>query len=286
MIAKITRGSSAAGLAAYLMGPGKATKHEVVLPGGRIHAGGVVVQATDPRSRIGDMTTGWGSRLDRLAKIRPDIANPIWHVSLNLAPTDRRLTDDEWADAAQVFMDQMGVERHAWVAVRHDDRGVHIALCRVAGDGEVWHNRQDFRRAQKARRAIELDFDLYVAPTQKPDQKSETEVELRQIQDNLRAAAMAAENGIHQVEAEGKNWQVRRLDDGRFSVWREGLNGVWTLLKKGLRTLSQAILRDRKSAEAAKVQQIGDAIAKDPLLTDPPAPPPIPGYGPGRGPGR
>jgi len=286
MIAKITRGANAAGLAAYLMGPGKATKHEVILPNGVIHSGGVVVQSTDPKTRIGDMTTAWGSRLNRLAKIRPDIKNPVWHVSLNLAESDPRLTDDEWADATQTFMDEMGIDQHAWVAVRHDDRGVHIALCRVADDGDVWHPRNDYRRAQSARRAVELDFDLYQAPTQKQDAKSETEMQLRQIQENLRAAALASETGIHQVEAEGKKWQVRRLDNGRFSVWREGMNGVWTLLKKGLRTLSQAILRDRKSAEAEKAQQIRDAISKDPLLTDPPAPPPIPGYGPGRGPGR
>ncbi len=53
MIAKITRGGSAGGLAVYLHGPGAGTEHAVEVDGQRV-AGGMVVASNVPGVQVGD----------------------------------------------------------------------------------------------------------------------------------------------------------------------------------------------------------------------------------------
>jgi hypothetical protein len=285
MIAKITAGVNAEGLARYLHGPGKSTRHTI--PGTNEPGGMVVARSgTIAAIRVGSTEwRGWARRLQQQANLRPKSKGTIWHCSLNLAPTDPRLSPDQWRSVATMFMDQMGASDRSWVAVQHDDRGIHIVMARPQqGESRMWSRHNERYRAQAARQVIEDEFDLEKVRTRKEDRSTSTEVELQRIEYELTTAAMLADNGIHEVEAEGRQWQVRRLDDGRTSVWRRGLDGAWSLLKKGMRTLAQALLRDRKAAEASKVREIRDHLAGDHLAGEISAPPP-PGQA-GRGPGR
>ena len=168
MIAKITRGGSAAGLAAYLHGPGAGTEHTTEVDGRQV-PGGAVVASNVPGVQVGDLDgRRWGRWLDRAAASRPEIKGPVWHCSLNLAPGDRALTRQEWADAATGFVQRMGIPSgHPWAAVQHDDRGIHIAVSRVNDTGRVWHARHDRRTAQKARQALEREYRLTEAPIRK-----------------------------------------------------------------------------------------------------------------------
>lgn len=80
MIAKITRGGSAGGLAVYLHGPGAGTEHAVEVDGQRV-ADGMVVASNVPGSRWGTSTGvlgggGWiGPRpAAQRSKVRSGIA--------------------------------------------------------------------------------------------------------------------------------------------------------------------------------------------------------------------
>lgn len=165
MIAKITRGERVGDIAAYLHGPGKANEHYYVQDKRR-HTGGMVIAsnigaegATDPAQ--------WAADLRLAREQRPDINKPIWQASLRAAPGDRIMSDREWADLASRFMDEMGLEGHPWVAVRHGKDHVHVVVSRISDAGEVWHGRNDRRTAQRVCSRLEQRHGLEAAPRRK-----------------------------------------------------------------------------------------------------------------------
>ena len=161
MIAAIARGGSAAGLARYLHGPGKANEHAY---GGR--PGGAVIAGTV--GQLGDVDgKGWAKEFHRLAAGHDTVRRPVWHCSLRAAPGDRVLGDAEWRSLAGEFVEAMSVESFPWVAVRHGDDHVHLAVCRVGYDGEVWKGSHDRRAAQAACTAIEQAHHLEAVPRQR-----------------------------------------------------------------------------------------------------------------------
>lgn len=158
MIAKITRGSRVGDIAAYLHGPGKANEHRYA---GR--TGGVVIGGN--LGREGEENgSRWAQDLRAAQGTRPEIKNAIWQTSLRAAPGDRRLSDQEWADAGQAFAERMGFAEHPWVMVRHGEDHVHIVTSRVSETGSVWHARQDYRVAQAAAKQLEQEYGLIEAP--------------------------------------------------------------------------------------------------------------------------
>jgi hypothetical protein len=165
MIAKITRGERPGDIAAYLHGPGKANEHEYTVGHVR-RSGGIVIGGNLGREGHTDGAT-WAADLREAAGTRPDISKPIWQVSLRTAPGDRKLTDEQWQDAATIMAERMGYEEHPWVMVRHGEDHVHIVVSRVSDTAQVWHARQDFRAAQSAATVMEKHFDLIQAPRQK-----------------------------------------------------------------------------------------------------------------------
>lgn len=64
----------------------------------------------------------------------------VWHCSVRVAAEDRVLSDAEWADVARELLDGAGVAVRGdrggprWVAVRHADDHVHIAVVLVRQD--------------------------------------------------------------------------------------------------------------------------------------------------------
>ncbi len=161
MIASITRGKDAGALGVYLHGPGRHNEHAY---NPRVHgmviAGSVAV--TDP-TKPGQ----WVANMRRAYKGRDDVSRPVWQCSLRTAPEDRRLSDAEWADAAQTFAERLGFAEHPWVAVRHADDHIHLAVSRVAHDGRVWQGRHDYRHAQTARRELEVEYGLAQTATRR-----------------------------------------------------------------------------------------------------------------------
>lgn len=161
MIAKISRGGSVRGLANYLHGPGRANEHVYEgVAGGRVIGGTLGAEGASDGSRwAADMATVMGQR--------PDVEKPVWHMSLRLPAKDRTLTDAEWRDVAQEMGESMGWAENPWVMVRHGADHVHVVVSRVGWDGELWHARNDFREAQKARGSIEQRLGLVQTTTER-----------------------------------------------------------------------------------------------------------------------
>jgi len=130
---------------------------------GITHVGGAVIGGTIPVTdpRIG---ARWVLQMRETMALRPDIAAPVWHASLRLAPGDERLSDFAMAAAAARFMEGMGLEANPWVVIRDAPDACHIVASRVDHAAGVWKGRLDQREAQKACQAVETEFGLVAAP--------------------------------------------------------------------------------------------------------------------------
>jgi hypothetical protein len=68
-------------------------------------------------------------------------AKPVWHCSVRTAPTDRLLSDAEWADIARDVVSSVGLGVDGkrpgvrWTAVRHAPDHIHIVATLVREDG-------------------------------------------------------------------------------------------------------------------------------------------------------
>jgi hypothetical protein len=210
MIAKITRGERAGDIAAYLHGPGKANEHEYTIGHVR-RSGGIVIGGNLGRDGHTDGAS-WAADLREAAGTRPDISKPIWQVSLRTAPGDRRLSDQQWQDAATIMAERMGYEEHPWVMVRHGEDHVHIVVSRVSDTAQVWHARQDFRAAQSAATALEKHFDLIQAPRQKaPGRVRSSQKTI--IENQQQTAAQLTEQ---RAAARARALEARKLMDRSF----------------------------------------------------------------------
>lgn len=88
-------------------------------------------------------------------------AQPVYHLAISAAQTDRLLTDAEWADIAGEYVHRIGLaprgddEAVRWVAVRHAVDHVHVVATLVRQDGRRVFPRQDYLRSRDASRALE-----------------------------------------------------------------------------------------------------------------------------------
>jgi hypothetical protein len=236
MIAKITRGERAGDIAAYLHGPGKANEHEYMVGHVR-RSGGIVIGGNLGREGHTDGAS-WAADLREAAGTRPDITKPIWQVSLRTAPGDRRLSDQEWQDAATIMAERMGYEEHPWVMVRHGEDHVHIVVSRVSDAAQVWHARQDFRAAQSAATALEKHFDLIQAPRQKaPGRVRSSQKTIIENQQQT-AAQLTEQRAVARAQA----LEARRLIDRSFPTPQQPGNGP----KTGQSSAAKHQIRERR----------------------------------------
>lgn len=96
-----------------------------------------------------------------------ELTRPVWHASLRAAPDDRLLDDAEWARAARVFLQHMGMVGAGldatdvpYAVIRHSADHVHIVASRVRFDGRSWDDSHDYRRSHLAARVVEREFGL------------------------------------------------------------------------------------------------------------------------------
>lgn len=104
------------------------------------------------------------------AKARPDIAKPVWHMSLRAAPEDPNLSDAQWRDIAQAHAEAMGWSSHPWVVVRHGEDHVHVVVSRVDFEGQVWSRRDDRYKAREACLQVEREYRLRRTDLEGPKQ--------------------------------------------------------------------------------------------------------------------
>lgn len=157
MIAKITHGWRPGGLLAYLLGAGRFNEHRdprviatwdgapelhqpprVLRDGQEVaDVAGLAAELSDPAVAAGIelreplLATVTGGKLAR---------GPVWHCSLRNAADDRVLTDAEWVEVIEDLLDRNGMAPRGdvgacrWVAVRHAENHVHVAVLRVRQD--------------------------------------------------------------------------------------------------------------------------------------------------------
>ncbi|MDF9801463.1 hypothetical protein M2436_000010 [Streptomyces sp. HB372] len=158
------QGADTAGLLAYLFGPGDRDEH----------TDPHIVAAWDPDlpcpARTPDRMTlsGLALLLDAPADALrgPKPAEHVWHVSIRNAPTDRTLTDTEWATVAAEMIHAAGIAPHGdehgcrWVAVRHAPDHIHLVATLARQDGRHPRIRGDIVRMHTAARGFETAWGL------------------------------------------------------------------------------------------------------------------------------
>ena len=104
---------------------------------------------------------GLSAEFGAVRTMRPDIAKPVWHVSLSLPPGDS-LSVEQWREVAADFLHKMDVKDNQFCIVQHKDKAhqhIHIVLNRVTTDGGVWYADRDVYRAIEATRQLEAEKD-------------------------------------------------------------------------------------------------------------------------------
>jgi len=124
---------------------------------------------------------------------------------------DRWLSDGEWADIAETYLDRMGLAPRGddlgvrWVAVRHADDHVHVVATLARQDGRRVFPRNDFYRAGEASREVEATYGLTVTaasdrtaakrPTYAEMQKAARRGQAEPVRDTLRRSVRTAAAG-------------------------------------------------------------------------------------------
>ncbi|MBX7268956.1 hypothetical protein KIF24_24935 [Micromonospora sp. Llam7] len=95
---------------------------------------------------------------------------PVWRCTLELDPTERRLTQKEWAAAVRDLLDEAGLAPHGdrngvrWIAVAHGHTRVDIVATLVHQDGRTEPASDDRHRCAHATRNLERRLGLTPPP--------------------------------------------------------------------------------------------------------------------------
>ncbi|AUI53782.1 relaxase/mobilization nuclease domain-containing protein [Arthrobacter crystallopoietes] len=192
MIPNITRGSRMAGLMVYLASTdADKTKNAHTDP--HLVAGDAAIMAwyddgvldhadalaiakhlDQPRKAYGVEIRQKDFRWDQATKRRVENGYKqadVWHCSLSLRAEEGSLTDQQWGDIANDFVDAMGFTETSgktqcrWAAINHGtsengNHHIHIAVSLVREDGTKASTHGDYKRAQKTCRELEVKYGL------------------------------------------------------------------------------------------------------------------------------
>ncbi|WP_052682223.1 relaxase/mobilization nuclease domain-containing protein [Saccharothrix sp. ST-888] len=162
MISKAVHGSDTLGALRYLFGPGKANEHtdpHIVASWDGF--------APDPGRRPSATLEQLRDALDlHVVQYGRKINNHVYHRMIRADPSDRILSDDDWAAIARRVMAAAGIAPNGdedacrWVAVRHADNHVHILATVVRADLTQARLRGDQYRVEAELTKIEREYGL------------------------------------------------------------------------------------------------------------------------------
>ncbi len=165
MVPDIGRGSRTHGLLVYLYGPGKREEHtDAHLVGSWDGFAPDPGRDIDPQVTLARLTAALDLRVKQAGDRAP--AKHVWHCSVRTAPSDRRLSDEEWNTVAQRILHTTGIAPDGdpdgcrWIAVRHAEDHIHIVATLVRGDLRNPRLNYDFNKAQAICRRIEEEMGL------------------------------------------------------------------------------------------------------------------------------
>lgn len=95
----------------------------------------------------------------------------VWHCSLSLRAEEGSLTDQQWGDIANDFVDAMGFteasgkEQCRWAAINHGtsengNHHIHLAVSLIREDGTKASTHGDYKKAQQTCRELEVKYGL------------------------------------------------------------------------------------------------------------------------------
>lgn len=165
MIQNITQGSNFAGAIKYVHGKDGAERIAGNMSG------------ETPRQ----LDREWGVYREMNSVVKED----VFHASLSL-PEGERLSDEQWQDAAQVYVEKMGFDKSAWVAYRHTDTDhdhIHVIANRIDYDGRAVDMWQSYSRGENICRELEKEHGLTrVEPSRNADLRAPKRAEFEMYQ--------------------------------------------------------------------------------------------------------
>lgn len=216
MIGKVTRGKSVGGLLRYLFGPGRANEHvDPHLVASWLGDDGPTLAALEPvlvdgRHDVAPLS----ARLGLPMQLRPDaIDRPVWQCSMRVADGDRRLTDAEWATVARDVVERTGFAPAGdagacrWVAVRHADDHIHIAVVLARQDGGRVDVFRDWPKVHAAARAAEQRLGLEVVAS--PDRTATIAPTRSEVEKAARTGGAASRKATATMPA--RAWLTRQV---------------------------------------------------------------------------
>jgi len=253
VIGRVYRGGKVGGLLRYLYGPGRHNEHQDP----HLVAAWDLESAAELATLEPEVRSGEGARavreframtgsMELATALRPgSVTNKmVWHCPLRVAPTDRSLTDSEWAQVARDVLHRTGIARRGdpggcrWIAVRHDQESIHIVAVLARQDGLAARVSNDYRRVREACLAAEQRYGLVVtAPADRTAARHTTRAEVEKAsrggvvpaRDWLReqvqyAAAGAREPAgfLDRLRTAGVVVRERRDPDGRLAGYAVG----------------------------------------------------------------
>lgn len=97
--------------------------------------------------------------------MKPNIRQPVGHISLSYAPEDvSRTTDEMLVSLAKEYMQKMGIRDTQYIIARHNDQKhphVHIVFNRVDNNGRTISDRNDCYRNVKVCKELKEKYGLY-----------------------------------------------------------------------------------------------------------------------------
>ena len=153
MVAKISHGMSLYGVLAYNYDKVAAGTAEI-LSGSRMISDRLGLPSGDIRMAL--------LSFENYLLANRNTEKPVLHISLSPAPEDR-LTDDQLAVLADLYMRKMGYGDQPYIAYKHGDtHNAHIHIVSVCVDeqGKKISDSYEHRRSMTACRELEADFGL------------------------------------------------------------------------------------------------------------------------------
>jgi len=216
VIAKISHGRSAARALAYDHGPGRADEHH------------------NPRKVAGNIPDrDWRIRAHRMQRFvdahhHDKTDRGVYRVALANPESDRVLSDREWRQVAEKFVDRFGASKGMWEATRHDRHHIHLTISKDRFDGGRMSTSHDYRRVAAICRELEAEHGLTNAAQRAGRGSGRTRGDREQTQrgapqpdrDWLRdriSRVLDQGGGIDELRAAGVQVKLNQASTGRVS---------------------------------------------------------------------
>lgn len=157
MVAKISTGSSLFGALSY-------NQKKIDEDQGKILCSNKILLPMDESLNLSFCMKSFEQHMPKDIKTE----HPVIHISLNPHPDDK-LTDEQFADIAQEYMEKLGYGGQPYMVYKHEDidrHHIHIVSLRVDETGRKINDKFEFKRSKDITRELEKKYGLLPAEKQ------------------------------------------------------------------------------------------------------------------------